>query len=519
MKKKLIITLIVLTVLAGAGTAAVLLYRKHARTANPVKVYSLEQFLGDWYGNQTMMDGMVQAGSDQSVYIGSDQIIKEVCVSPGDEVKIGDVLLRFDTEKLELHIETLKADHEVTLANMAVSRDELKRLKRIRPVPDNYVPEPTEAEKALQAAQEKLSEAEADLLGFEMGDEAAKELKTRENLIGAIAVMTEMQAPEMKPDMDPEEFRKLLAEYQEEREAAIEEIRKRKAEYDKALKTKNDAFDVINAAYEKANEEFIQADEAFRKEQEGREEEETYTKSQLALMIASEEKSIRDNELLSRQEELEIRKEEMNLRDGAVTATRDGIVTEVDPSEEAVSMNRPVIRISGGSSLEARITVDEWVYGDVEIGTEFQLMSYDTGMTYTGIVTDKSLTPVGETTWGATASNYTVILGIRGGEGLTEGSWLQASLGQGTTEEERMNTLVIPRYFLKEENGRFYAMKDDHGTLKKQYVTIGKIYFGEMMVVKEGLTASDRVAFPYEKAAVEGQAATEGTLDDFYGYK
>ena len=160
MKKKLIITLIVLTVLAGAGTAAVLLYRKHARTANPVKVYSLEQFLGDWYGNQTMMDGMVQAGSDQSVYIGSDQIIKEVCVSPGDEVKIGDVLLRFDTEKLELHIETLKADHEVTLANMAVSRDELKRLKRIRPVPDNYVPEPTEAEKALQAAQEKLSEAE-----------------------------------------------------------------------------------------------------------------------------------------------------------------------------------------------------------------------------------------------------------------------------------------------------------------------------------------------------------------------
>ena len=518
MKKKLIITLIVLLALAGAGTAAILLYRRHARTANPVKVYSLAQYLGDWYGNQTMMDGFVQAGTDQTVYLETDRIIREICVSPGDMVHVGDVLLKFDTELLELHIETLKAEHDVTLANIAVSKDELKRLKRIHPVPDNYEPEPSEAEKALQVAQEKLSEAEAELLGFEAGDEALQELEAREDLIAAITVLTELKAPEMKADMDPDDYQTLLAKYQEDREAAIEVIQKKKAEYDTALKAKDDAFEVINAAYEKANEEYIKADEAFRREQEGRGEEETYTKSQLALMIASEEKSIKDNELLSKQEEIEIKKEELSLRDGAITATRDGRVAEVNASEEDINMGRPVIRISGGSSFEAQITVDEWTYAGIEIGTEFQLMSYDTGMSYVGIVTEKSLSPVGENYWGATASNYTVTVAIQGGEDLTVGSWLQAGLGEGNAEEERMNTLVVPKYFLKEENGKFYAMKEDHGTLKKQYVTTGKIYYGEMIVVKEGLTASDSVAFPYEKAAVEGQATTEGSLDEFYGW-
>ena len=516
MKKKLIITLLVLLLIGGAGTAAVLLYRNHARTGNPVKVYSLQEYLGNWYENEPVMNGVVRAGMDQNVYLETDQIIKEILVQEGDEVKTGDPLLRFDTEKLELHIATLKAEHEVTLANIAVSQDELKRLKRIKPVPDNYQPEPSQAEKDLQAAEETLNAAEAALTEFEDGEEAAKEEEARAALLETISTLTELTRPVREAKMTEAEFEKLLQEYQEAKEAVIEDMKEKKAAYDDAVLAKEEAYDLLNTAYEKAYADYVKADEAYQKEQEGRSEEETYTKSQLALLISAEERNLRDEGLNSRQEEIEIRKEEMSLQIGSVTATRDGKVTLVDPSAESIDAGRPVIRVSGDSSYEAVITVDEWKYGRIEIGTEMSLMNYEDGMTYMGVVTGKAVSPVSENNWGVTASNYEVTVAIRDAENLTEGSWLEARMGDEEGEEERMNTLVIPKYFVKQENGKYYAMKNEGGKLVKQYLSTGKVYYGEMIVVKSGLTASDSVAFPYEKAAVEGQATEPGELMDFW---
>ena len=519
MRKKLIITLIVLLLIGGAGTAAVILYRNHARTGNPVKVYPLQEFLGNWYENETVMYGVARAGQDQNVYVQSDQIIKEILVQEGDEVKAGDVLLRFDTEKLELHIATLKAEHEVTLANIAVAQDELKRLKRIRPVPDNYQPEPTQAEKDLQAAEEALNAAEAALTEFENGEEAACEEEAREALMEAVTTLTKLTLPVHDGKMTEEEFEEKLQEYQEQREAAIEALKETKAAYDEAAAARKEAYENLNEAYEAAYQVYVKADEAFRKEQEGRSGEETYTKSQLALLIATEERTIRDETLNSKREEIDLRKEELNLEAGAVTATRDGKVTLVDSSEESISSGRPVIRISGDSSYEAVVTVDEWKYGRIEIGTEMSLLNYEDGMSYTGVVIEKAVSPVGDNSWGATASNYEVTLVIRDAENMTEGAWLEVRMGDEGGEEDRMNTLVIPKYFVKQENGKYYAMKNEGGKLVKQYLSTGKVYYGEMIVVKSGLTASDSVAFPYEKAAVEGQATEPGSLDDLWEVK
>ena len=46
--------------------------------------------------------------------------------------------------------------------------------------------------------------------------------------------------------------------------------------------------------------------------------------------------------------------------------------------------------------------------------------------------------------------------------------------------------------------------KEDHGRLKKQYVTVGKIVWGDIVEIKEGLSGSDYIAFAYSKNAKEG---------------
>ena len=61
-------------------------------------------------------------------------------------------------------------------------------------------------------------------------------------------------------------------------------------------------------------------------------------------------------------------------------------------------------------------------------------------------------------------------------------------------------------------------MKREGDRLKKQYVSTGKIYWGQYIVIKSGLNASDAIAFPYAKDAVEGKVCKEADLSDLYGY-
>ena len=59
-------------------------------------------------------------------------------------------------------------------------------------------------------------------------------------------------------------------------------------------------------------------------------------------------------------------------------------------------------------------------------------------------------------------------------------------------------------------------MMDDNGILRKQYVTTGKIYYGEVIEVTGGLTMENNIAFPYGDGAIEG-VKTEVT-EDYGGF-
>ena len=66
------------------------------------------------------------------------------------------------------------------------------------------------------------------------------------------------------------------------------------------------------------------------------------------------------------------------------------------------------------------------------------------------------------------------------------------------------SSIWLSKAYVKQEGNKYYVLKDVHGKLKKQYVTVGKIVWGDTMEIKDGLSDTDYIAFAYSKNAKEG---------------
>ena len=71
--------------------------------------------------------------------------------------------------------------------------------------------------------------------------------------------------------------------------------------------------------------------------------------------------------------------------------------------------------------------------------------------------------------------------------------------------------------FVRSEDGQSYvyvAGKD--GLLERREVVTGKSLYGSYTEIRSGLSAEDKVAFPYGKEVKEGCPTKAGNLDEFY---
>ena len=229
---------------------------------------------------------------------------------------------------------------------------------------------------------------------------------------------------------------------------------------------------------------------------------------------------IKDLNLSIANQNLAIKRQQNVIAKGTVVSELDGIIQTVDISEESIAGGQPAIVISAEGSYSARVSVDEFSLDEMEIGEEVSILSYDTGSTYYGKVSKKSEAPSndGYSYYEYTASSYPVTIVIEGGEDLSEGMWVEVTRNSDVSWGEKSNEIVLPLAFCKKEKGSYYVMKREGDRLKKQYISTGKIYWGQYIVVKSGLKPDDFIAFPYAKDAVEGKVCKEADISDLYGY-
>lgn len=145
LKKTLLILFIVIIICGGLILTASMLKKKN-KESKVVDVYSVSEI--GYYGNfnyEDMLYGNVTTTNEQKIYINSNQQISEINVKEGDRVKIGDVLLVYDTTAQSLQLQTMATEVELARVAVIVAERELEELENTVPVDETTEIPTTEA--------------------------------------------------------------------------------------------------------------------------------------------------------------------------------------------------------------------------------------------------------------------------------------------------------------------------------------------------------------------------------------
>ncbi len=566
--KKFIITLITLLLIVGAALGGAYIYRTKRKNSDPVKVYPVSYFVGNWYESSSSFSGNVVVSDEQNIYIEKDKLVKGIYASPGDSVKAGDVILEYDTTQESLKLDTMYAQLQVSYTDLRLAENQLEKLNNTTPIEDDAEIPKTPAEKKLEEAEKAYDEAsektiaplteynEAQKTVLELKDEmdtkqkeydlsvidrdkASKELDDfyKKNNIATCTDAVPEKIPRTDEEIKNDVYKldkviisqhgglctvleranttygqkyNALLEITEKLEKATSDCNEKQKKYEQAM-------DVAN----KAEAEVDKALEELKKEQDEQLEnpEIVYTKTELARAIRLKNEEIRNLNLRIQNQNLSIKRQEKAIEKCKVLAEFDGVVRFNEVTDDVYSGMSPAIVIDASGVYSAVINVDELSLDEIYIGEQVDIFSYDTGMSYTGKVSKIAENPSESGGYYEyTASSYPVSVVIDCGEDLSENMWVEVTTAQTSNYESLQNEIVIPLALCKKENASYYVMKRENGRLKKQVISTGKIYYGTEIVVKAGITASDYIAFPYEKDAVEGKVCKEADLSDLYGY-
>ncbi|MBE5944087.1 MAG: HlyD family efflux transporter periplasmic adaptor subunit [Lachnospiraceae bacterium] len=461
-KKKIIIALIVTILLSVGCVALVTVLKNKTKEKKQVDVYSVAEIAMD----ASMMEydnyfsGNVSVSMEQKVTLSSADLIDETMVKEGQQVKAGDVILTYDMTAKELELDILRASVEQARVDVLVAERELKELKEIVPVEELPEEPVTEA----PTTEEPTTEAPID-------DELPDEVPSEE-----VASPTDA----IEEPLDNEELTG-----------------------NSSLEEDTTPADVFMPGEDGMYEDMDQLEEP---------EDVTYTKSELDKMIKEKEREISNLNINYQLEQIELEMLEYQSENRELLCNFDGVVTKVNDPEEAIANGEPYIVIVGDKGCTVEASVGELSLSNVTIGEKVTMFCYDTGMEYTGTISEISTTPVESYYYGSSIeSYYPITIVVEGGENLSPGMYMEIQR-ESTTE----NGFYLPLAFVMSEGGQYYVMKDNNGVLEKVYIKTGKILWGDSIKVLGGISMGDYIAFPYASDVKEGVKTQMTGVDSLY---
>lgn len=515
MKKKIIIIVIVLLIVGGAAAGGIFAYKSYQSEKLVADVVPVSSVNWGYYGDEMSSYGRVTNDMSQEIYLENAQIISEIFVEEGQSVSVGDKLIAYDITEAELNLEMKKLELQGIKNNIDAANRELNTLRNTTPIPDTPVVQPEPP-----AAPEPEPEPEPD-------PEPEKPVKEKSD--GAYNYISESAKPYNKKDDGSEEspFRFLcnreayvLGSYlnylRENKYTAVFEIRKD----NKKTGTLISSWTVNGAAMDEVEadskwsvlerqeiepEEPEEPDEP--EEPEEPEKPEGYTAAELAAKIKEKQKELKDLDLDRREAELDLKTYEDACKEGTVTATINGIVKTVGDPENLPQDGSAFLTVAGSEGLYVTGDISEMMLDKVQVGQQIMANSWESGNSFMATITEISKYPKSGNNYNGgnpNASYYPFTAYIEDTTGLTNGEYVDMSMTvDGTSNGE--NVICIEKAYIREENGRSYVLvagEDDR--LVKRYVSTGKSVYGQAVIIKEGLSMDDRIAFPYGKTAKEG---------------
>lgn len=197
----------------------------------------------------------------------------------------------------------------------------------------------------------------------------------------------------------------------------------------------------------------------------------------------------------------------------------DGVVAKVGDPLTGVSEGNAFMTVKSKDGYYVKGTVSELMLDQVEEGTILNCSgssgSFDAEVVDVSSYPGSSNSFMGNGNPNVSYYTYSATILDKDVE-VSEDDWLSITLKRSS---ENSGVIVLDKAFVRSENGKYYVYMDENGSLKKQFLTIGgNVNGGSSVLVKDGITREDKIAFPYGKSIKEGIKTKEGTLEELYGY-
>lgn len=127
--KKIIIPVCVILIvcLIGGSVFAVTQFQSSKKTIGVVPVSNISTYDTDNFGGS---EGLVTSDVSQTIYLQQDQTIKEIYVQQGDTVTVGTPLIQYDTQLIELDLETKQMELQGIDIKINQTQENINSLKK-----------------------------------------------------------------------------------------------------------------------------------------------------------------------------------------------------------------------------------------------------------------------------------------------------------------------------------------------------------------------------------------------------
>ena len=529
-------------------------------SGDPVPVYAFDNVgMTEFWGDNQESYGPVSTDRIQTVFLSETQTVTEILVSQGDQVKKGDLLLRFDTTLNDLKLERKRLEVEKLKLQLEDDQTRLREIKNMKPmsvptttdtpkedlgtglvgnfqvfprgeqdgstaeraivcwVDSSYAMGDSMFEAVMQAAQEQqnANAPKPEDPGTDPGESGGSGGESGSGEQGGDPPSSPSALPEEKPEEDPEPFPvnqcymiiKITSGNMSKGSILTwQGVYLSRAQGGFTLKFFNASGNLDYTLAQESQVELPEIDFGSG-----------YTAAQIYQMRLQQEKTIKDTEFKIKVAEAEYKIMEREISDGNVYAELDGKVVSCLTEEEAKSQNQPVLKVSGGGGFTITGAVSELLKDQLTIGQEVTINDWNSGMSYVGSITSVGDFPTSNNFYSGmgntNVSYYPFTVFVDESADLREGDYVDMQFSTAGAQ----NGIYLQNPFLRTEKGRSYVLvMGEDGRLEQRFVTTGKSLWGSYTEILDGLTVDDRVAFPYGKNVKPGAKAVDGDISDLY---
>lgn len=240
-----------------------------------------------------------------------------------------------------------------------------------------------------------------------------------------------------------------------------------------------------------------------------------YTEIELAKAIRDKKQELKTLDLGLKKAQLSLSENKALLNDGVIRAKRSGIVRNIKKTSDSLQDGNTFLEVAGGQGTYIKGSISELMLNQIKVGDTISAYCWTSGETFDAKIQSIDTVPSSNSNYNGSGnpnvSYYEFEAYAKDASKIQAGEYLELTFNSAG---DTTSSIWLSKAYVKQEGNKYYVLKDVHGKLKKQYVTVGKIVWGDTMEIKDGLSGTDYIAFAYSKNAKEGvktQKSSEAT--------